>query len=268
LLLVVTFLGGLAIIEINRQGLLPEVLAQRVSHSHFDALHLAFTLLLVSEVIGLVLGLARSVANAVGKQLEIMSLILIRQSFKDLSALPEPIGEAQIASVLPNIISDAVGALLIFIVLGLYYRLQRHQPFTRDSGECSSFVAIKKLIALLLLATLAIIGVRSVWQSASGQSRYPFFEVFYTLLIFADVLIVLISMAYSTAYHVLFRYFGFAVATILVRLALSAPRMVDAALGLGASLFALALTWAYNLAAHEITAGDAASAVTSDAEGS
>ena len=45
-----------------------------------------------------------------------------------------------------------------------------------------------------------------------------------------------------------FRYFGFAVATVLIRLALTAPRIWDAALGLAATLFAVALTWAYNLA--------------------
>jgi hypothetical protein len=39
------------------------------------------------------------------------------------------------------------------------------------------------------------------------------------------------------------------VATVLVRLALTAPRIYDAALGLGATLFAIALTVAYNHAA-------------------
>ena len=75
-----------------------------------------------------------------------------------------------------------------------------------------------------------------------------YFEIFYTLLIFADVLIVLISMRYSIAYPVVFRYFGFAVATVLIRLALTAPRFIDAGLGIVAALFAVGLTWVYNLA--------------------
>jgi hypothetical protein len=85
---------------------------------------------------------------------------------------------------------------------------------------------------------------------AAGQER-SFFEVFYTLLIFADVLIVLISLRYSVAYPVVFRYFGFAVSTVLIRLALTAPRVVDAGLGVTATLFAIALTWVYNRAAAE-----------------
>ncbi|HSN54167.1 MAG TPA: hypothetical protein VLT32_05825, partial [Candidatus Sulfomarinibacteraceae bacterium] len=70
-----------------------------------------------------------------------------------------------------------------------------------------------------------------------------------TLLIFADVLIVLISLRSSITYPVVFRYFGFAVATVLIRLALTAPRFIDAGLGITAALFALALTWLYNHAA-------------------
>jgi len=57
---------------------------------------------------------------------------------------------------------------------------------------------------------------------------------------------VLISLRYSVAYPVVFRYFGFAVATVLIRLALTAPRVVDAGLGVVATLFAIALTWVYN----------------------
>jgi len=76
--------------------------------------------------------------------------------------------------------------------------------------------------------------------------EHSFFEVFYTVLIFADVLIVLISLRYSVAYPVVFRYFGFAVATVMIRLALTAPRVVDAGLGVVATLFAIALTWVYN----------------------
>ena len=211
------------------------------------------TLLLLAEVVGLIVALARSVSSAVGKQLEIMSLILIRQSFEELSHLPEPVTEADIAKVVPYLVSDALGALIIFVVIGLYYRLQRHRPITRDKSESASFIGLKKLVALILLAAVSLATAHNAWQLLRGGELLSLFEMFYTLLIFADVLIVLISMAYSTAYHVLFRYFGFAVAAVFVRLALSAPRIADAGLGLGASLFALALTWAYNVAAPEIS---------------
>jgi hypothetical protein len=64
--------------------------------------------------------------------------------------------------------------------------------------------------------------------------------------IFADVMIVLISLRHTVAYPVVFRYFGFAVATVMIRLALTAPRVVNAGLGVAATVFAIALTWLYN----------------------
>jgi hypothetical protein len=247
-LLVIVFVGGLLVIEARRQGWLPEPLALHLPTSHFMALHVAFTLLLLFEVIGLVLGVARSVSRAVGQQLEIVSLILIRQSFKELAHLQEPIVWEELSEVIPFIISDAVGALLIFVTLGLYYRLLRHQPFT-ERDEQTGFVGTKKLIVLLLLVAMAAIGLQGGWQLLHTGRLPSFFEAFYTLLIFADVLLVLVSMRYSCAYHVVFRYFGFALATVLVRLALTAPRFWDAGLALAATLFAVALTWAYNNAA-------------------
>jgi hypothetical protein len=248
-MLVVVFLVGLVVVEARRRGWLPEELASRLSSSHFQALHAAFTVLLLIEVITLVFSLARSVARATGMQLEIVSLILLRQSFKELSDLPEPVVWEQASEVVHRILSDAVGALLIFILLGVYYRLQRHPPITGVPEERQSFVATKKIIALVLLVCLVVIGVHSAWITITGEGEAQFFEAFYTLLIFADVLLVLISLRYNTAYHVVFRYFGFAVATVLIRIALTAPRVWDAGLALIAMLLALALTWAYNRAA-------------------
>jgi hypothetical protein len=248
--LTLVFLAGLLVVEARRRGWLPEGLAEYVPTKHYYAILVAFTLLLLAEVVELVFALAQSVANAVGKQLEIMSLILIRQSFKELTYFDEPIvwGEmtGEVTSRVVYILSDALGALIIFALLAVYYRLQHHQAITRDADEQANFVAGKKLIALLLLIGLIVIGVDWTLSAVAGTTSHGFFEVFYTLLIFADVLIVLISMRYNTPYPVVFRYFGFAVATVLVRLALTAPRIIDAALGVGATLFAIALTWAYN----------------------
>ncbi|HSL16328.1 MAG TPA: hypothetical protein VLB51_00315 [Methylomirabilota bacterium] len=257
-LLTLVFLAGMLIIELRRQGWLPESLAVHLPDKHFDAILWAFTLLLLAEVISLIFALAKSVATAVGKQLEIMSLILVRQSFKELTKFSEPIEWSDtVQDQVVFILSDAFGALAIFAILVVYARLQRHQPIGRDAAERTSFIASKKLIALALLASLALIAVHVVWSWWTGTHTdslfnvlsNDFFEIFYTLLIFADVLIVLISLRSSITYPVVFRYFGFAVATVLIRLALTAPRFIDAGLGITAALFALALTWLYNHAA-------------------
>jgi hypothetical protein len=244
--LVVTFLGALGLIELARRGLLPELLARAAGTSHFHAVQAAFNLLLAYEVLGLVFGIARSVSNAAGKQLEIFSLILLRQSFDAFGHLGEPLARAQVTAAALPMLSDSAGALAIFVTLGFYYRLQRHHPLSPDLRDRGSFIVAKKAIALLLLATFAVIGGRAGFGELFRGESHRFFEAFYTLLVFADILVVLISMRFSSTYRVVFRNSGLAVSTVLLRLALSAPPFVNALLGLAAALFALALTVAYN----------------------
>jgi hypothetical protein len=245
-LLVVAFLVALGLIELRRQGLLPAAWRAALPPSHFYAVHLAFTFLLFIEIVGLAFSLAQSVANSVGKHFEIFALILLRKSFEQLAFLAEPVSWTQLGPTMINMLADAAGALLIFVVLGLYYRAQQHSPITDDLEERSGFITIKKAIALLLLANFAGIAVHAAGTFFATGQTYSFFAAAYTVLIFSDVLIVLISLRYNSEFRVAFRYFGFAIATLLVRLALTAPPLVDAALGLAAAVFAWGLTRAYN----------------------
>lgn len=254
--LVVAFLGSIAAIELNRLGLVPAPLSHGMTTNHLGAIYVAFTLLLFVEVVGLVFALARSVADAVGKQFELFSLILLRKAFMELSAFGEPIRWEDTAGAVPVITADVGGALLVFVVLGFYYRVQRHVPISADVDDQASFVAAKKLLALGLLATFVVLVANGVVDTVLTGSNHSIFENFYTVLIFTDILVVLISLRYSAAFAVVFRNSGFAAATVLLRLALTAPVYVNALLGLGAAVFALSLSLAYNTFAPVIGASE------------
>jgi len=244
--LVATFVLALAGIDLAQRGLLGPRLQAALPRSHFHAIELAFYLLLSWEVAGLVFAISQSVANAAGKQFEIFSLILLRQSFEAFGHLDEPLAWGQAQGTVLQMLADSGGALLIFVILGFYYRLQRHRPLSSDAKDRASFIATKKAIALLLLVVFAVVGLQAgVGQAFLGESR-PFFEIFYTLLVFADILVVLISLRYSSTYPVVFRNSGLAVSTVLMRVALSAPPFANALLGVASALFALGLTVAYN----------------------
>lgn len=146
------------------------------------------------------------------------------------------------------IVSTAVGALLIFVILGFYYQAQQHRPITTDVGDRTAFVTAKKIVATLLLVGFIGINAYNInfYLQTGEESETSTFELFYTLLIFSDILIVLLSLRYSNSYHISFRNTGFAVATVFIRLALIAPVTVMAILGSWTALFALGLTMAYN----------------------
>lgn len=251
-ILIVVYLGALLVVEIGRSGWLPAPLANFVGVSRFAAIGIVFYLLVLGEIVGLIFGLADSVARAVGKQLEILSLILIRQSFEILAGLSEPIrwdlffGRVS-DNRLIDLLVDAAAALIVFILIGYYYRIQHKQPISQDARDQAGFVASKKAVALLLLIGLAVVVARGAidYLKVGGKSS-QFFEEVFSLLIFSDVLIVLISLRHSAAYRVVFRNSAFALATVLIRLALPAPPPFNALLGLAAALYAIGLTLAYN----------------------
>jgi hypothetical protein len=240
-LLALVYLGALAAVELSQRGWLPGPLRVRSTHGHFVAVELALYLLLSYEVVGLVLGIAQSVANAAGKQFEIFSLILLRHSFEEFGHLGEPVVWEHARVPVLHMLANGFGALAIFVLLGFYYATQRHRPLTEDAGDRASFVATKKLVALSLLALFAGLAIRAAFQEDP-----LFFEPFYTVLVLADVLLVFLSLRYSSAYNVVFRNSGLALATVLLRLGLTAPPFLNAALGVAAAAFALALTLAYN----------------------
>lgn len=246
-ILVITFLMSLALIHFNHMQILPDPLKSIIPTNHFHAIRLVFTLLLIYEVIGLVFSMVHSVSEAVGKQFEILSLILLRQSFKEFVYFDDPMHWHEITTPVAHIISDSGGALLIFLFLGFYYRLLKHHPITRKPEQQNRFISAKKLLSLILLFIFTCIGAESILSTDPGAHLNDFFTMFYMVLIFSDILLVLISLRYCSTYMVVFRNSGFAVTTILIRLALTAPAYYNVGLGVCAMIFALGLTWAYNV---------------------
>lgn len=246
-LLVSIYLIFIFLVELNRLNLLFEPLADALPTNHFYAVEIAFTLLLFAEVVSLIFALTRSFSRSIGIQLEILSLILLRDTFKQFTDFSEPIEWEQVSDGVVPMISDSLGALAIFMIVGIYYRLQKRRPITIDEGDQQSFIAYKKLIALGLIFIFALIGIVDIVRWVRGLEIYPFFETFYTVLIFTDVLMVLISLRYSINFSVTFRNFGYAVVTVFIRLALIAPTVIGVLLAIGTALFTLVLTYAYNL---------------------
>jgi len=143
-----------------------------------------------------------------------------------------------------RIMSDGTGALLVFVLLGVYYHLQRPKDDILYGESLYSLVALKKMIALGLFVAFAGMAAVNAWQLFTHGPDIDFFSTFYTILIFNDILLVLISQRYLPAFHAVFRNSGFALCTLLIRLALAAPPFYNAALGVGSVGFAVCLTLA------------------------
>ncbi|WP_028583943.1 hypothetical protein [Desulfogranum mediterraneum] len=244
--LVLLFVVNLLVIELKRRQLLPAPLAELVPGNHFYAVQAAFSLILVLEVISLIFVLPCSFSSSLGKQFEILSLILIRNAFKELSYFPEPITYLGNEEKILHILSNGFGALLIFGLLGLYYKIQTRTEESSHGVDLYGFVAAKKGISLLLLSAFFVMGGYSVTKIPAGQEQADFFHDFYTLLILTDILIVLISQCFHPSAKFVFRNSGYALATLMIRIALVAPVYFNVLLGSAAIGFAICLSLVSN----------------------
>ena len=150
------------------------------------------------------------------------------------------------AACLTALVADSLSALSIFAILAVYYRVKRSIPIAKDERDQAAFIVAKKFIALLLVVGFHLILLKGIWGwAATGRMESPFAQ-FYTLLVFTDILLVLISIRYGHSYKVAFRNSGFAVVTVFIRLALMAPPVTGAIMSVGSALFALGIIWVYN----------------------
>ncbi len=244
--LICYFLAALSLIELNSLGLLPAGLAQNISMNRFDAVTQTFTLVLVLEVVDLVFSLPKSTSKSVGKQFEILALILLRNAFKELTNLPVPIDIMHHTDVLIRLATNGAGALAVFVLLGAYKHAQHCSPKHWAPDILAKFIAAKKLVALVVLGSFLGLGLYNSLHLLRALPGIDVFQDFYTILIFTDILILLIAQRYMPEFHAIFRNSGFALSTVFIRMALTADTILSVLMGVGAMLFAVCLTYASN----------------------
>jgi hypothetical protein len=235
------FVLSLILIQANEWGFLPGFLAPSIPTNLFQAVHIVFTLVLVVEIIEMVFVLPKSFTRAVGKQFQIFCLILLRHAFNELVHFSDILTLADHVDPVLRIMADGFGALVIFLLLGVYSALRRPLQRFRDLSFLDGFVATKKLLALVLLGFFLGVGVYNGGHLLRGTPVIPYFSTCYTALVFADIFIVLIAQQYFTFFPSVFRNAGLAVSTTLMRIGLSAPPYFDVLMGIVAIFFAVGI---------------------------
>jgi hypothetical protein len=238
--LVVVFIVSTGAIMLNGWGLLPEHFARVVPRSPFDAIRMAFSLILVVEVLELIFTVADSVSRAMGKQLEIMALLLLREAFSNIGLLSAAQSLTQDWLLLARIGVTAVSGLLLFAFRGIFRRL--HTPYGPGSN-IRGYICAKKYISLFLLLTFILGGAYDLGRMAVTGEKTVFFHIFYTALIFTDILLVLTGQYFMPSFQATFRNSGYAVSTLLMRLSMGAQHMTGAALCVLAGLYLIGLAW-------------------------
>ena len=253
--LVVVLLASILLIELDRLTLLPSSIGDVLPEvNHLAAISWSVTLLLIYEIFELILSLEKSVAASIAAHLEVFSLILIHDAFKLLSEFGEPISVTDQWRPMLVMSADAIGAIALFVIANVFRRMQRHSRITRDDSTQRSFVALKRLLALVLFLVLIGLLVGDLLRGFRGEFGMRTFDLFFTTLVFVDVLLAMLSLAFTQSHPVVFRNFAFAFVAVMLRLALASDEFYRPAIGVVAGLVALAVTFAYNDALRPVQA--------------
>lgn len=249
------FVIHLTIILLNNYNLIElSVVGTNLFSNPISALYTPFSFILVYEAFLLIYYIPRSFTTAVGKQYQIMSLIVIRKIFKDIPLVDLNANWIENSNN-QQLIFDLVGVLIIFFLIYLFKITKEKLPIKPVSDKLDRFIASKKLVSIVLLPTLFAICIMSFVNWFSGvfieetfdeNLNNLFFNEFFTILILADVFILLLSFQYTERYSQLIRNTGFIISTILLRLSFSVSGLTSILLIISGIVFGLIILLIYN----------------------
>lgn len=262
-LAIVSFLLHLAVITLNDLGLLGIAITGELFNNPISAIYTPFSFILVYEVYLLIYYLPKSMTIYIGKQYEIIMLIVIRRLYKDLSNISLDGNWFESAENL-QFIYDIITTVVLFLLIHFFYsmnkfRVRKLLKLTETRPELIRFVKFKKSLAVLLVPTFVIIALYNVFEWASQVSEFGqgitsgldvnavFFDDFFTVLILVDVLLVLFSFAHTDKFNKVIRNSGFVISTILVKLSFSVTGLQNILLIISAVFFGVVILWIHKL---------------------
>ena len=204
--------------------------ARTLVNSPLSSLYTPFSILLTYETYQLIRTLPSSFSTSVGKQYEVVTLLVVRDVFKRLADFDAK-DEWSFDGELGLILLECITFLILFFTALSYRRSSDVSEIsTVDEDELDSFVHSKRIISLMLFAAFIIMAVYSfstwtlsVIEGEGGVDREIFFSDFFTILILADILILLLSYRFTVDFANLARNTGFVLSTVILRVAISAP---------------------------------------------
>ena len=241
------------ILLVNTLGIVELVGFEDYLANPISAVYTPFSFILIYEVYLLIYYLPRSFAISIGKQFEIISLILIRRVFKDISKINVQSEVLFQAANLP-LLYDILGILVLFTLIFFYRYFLIKRKVHQASESLSQFKSYKKLLCLLLVPVF--IGLASVsffkWSLdiyhilIDGQQKLMdfntvFYHDFFDILIIVDVLILVASLKFTDRYSLIIRNTGFVITTVLLRVSFNYVGLENVVLMVGAVLFGVAI---------------------------
>jgi hypothetical protein len=261
-----SFMIHLGIILIANLSFFPTLIQKYPNLSNpISVIYTPFSFVLIYEFYLLIYYLPKSFTTYIGKQYEIVTLIIIRRLFKDLSNLEISSDWFSLKNDL-QFTYDILSTILLFFLIYVFYELAKrnYRDLRKNQEKVSqsvvNFINFKKVIAIFLVPLLILMfsynSIHWILQSISMSNAIStevknfnniFFYDFFTVLILVDVLLLLFSFLHTDKFHKVIRNSGFIISTILLRFSFTTEGLVSSALTILAVTFGILLLFIHNL---------------------
>lgn len=252
------FIIHLILIYINNYNILNVGFSGSLLNDPISAIYTPFSIILFYETYLLIFYLPRSFTTAISKQFEIISLIVIRKIFSDIPKINLDANWLESSANL-QLIYDLFGIIILFFLIYLFNLRLEKNPVKPITDNIKRFISTKKGVSIILLPLLLIMAIYSVtnWiyelylvnekliSSGFSDINSIFYNEFFTILILADVFILLLSFQYTEKYSQLIRNTGFVICTILIRLSFASKGLTNILLIVSSVLFGLIILRIY-----------------------
>jgi hypothetical protein len=254
-----SFFIHLAVIYLNKFNIIAFSSDSELLKSPISAAYTPFSFILIYEVYLLIYYLPKSFTTYIIKQYEIITLIIIRKLFNDLSALELSSDWFEIKGDL-QFTYDILASIILFYLIFLFQKqsIKKYNDIKELPSVIENFVNKKKIIAIILVPLFFVMAsytlINWITEISFSSNEIPsfasinnlFFDQFFTILILVDVVLLLISFFYTNQFHKIIRNSGFIISTILIRMSFGVTGLISTVLIVVAVLFGLAIITIHN----------------------
>ena len=251
------FIFHLSLVLLNNNSIINIGNESLLLTNPISAIYTPFSIILYYEIFLLIFYLPRSFTTSILKQFEIISLIVIRRIFYDIPKLD--LGSNNWFENADNlqITYDLICILILFFLIYLFNYVKSNIDI-KKTKNIDKFIDSKKIISVLLIPVMIVlfiiglynwysIGISSNFASSFYYVNEVFYNTFFSILIIADVFILLLSFLYTERYSQIMRNTGFIICTILIRLSFSSTGLTNLLLIISSVLFGLLILKIYSL---------------------
>jgi hypothetical protein len=259
---IIFFLIHLSIIVIIDLGWIDTPKYSKLLSNPIAAIYTPFSFILIYEVYLLIYYLPKSTTIYIGKQYEIITLIIIRRIFKDLTKLDFKDNWFDSAANV-NFTLDILATILLFLLLFFFYKLSKenevNQSKIQKTTAIASFINLKNIFAMILIPVFLSLSVYSlghwIYENFFSITQIVtkmkdinkiFFDDFFTILILIEVLLLLFSFFLSDKFSKVIRNSGFIISTILIKLSFGTEGFLNTILIVSAVLFGVIILAIHN----------------------